>query len=166
MYGAVHTLQPFLLYMFKIAFNCIVFLIRKASSSVTNRLQTKHAEAGALISLGCYRYNPKERAVSKSFFYQSLYSSSHQRANLMANLDSACWKNSPEQIFGAIGATSGVWQHFAILAWWHEQVIFNSSSIKLYIEILNFWNLFSFIFTLFRKNFHALSSLAYLINIL
>ena len=47
-------------------------------------------------------------------------------------------KNPPVQIFGAIGATSGVWQHIAIFAWWHVQVIFNSSSIKLYIKILNF----------------------------
>ena len=67
------------------------------------------------------------------------------------------------QIFWAIGATSGVWQHFSIFAWWHVQVIFNLSSIKRYIKI---WILFSFIVTLFRKSLHVISSLPYLINIL
>ena len=39
---------------------------------------------------------------------------------------------------GAIGATSGVWQHIANFAWWHMQGIFNSSTMNLHIKNLNF----------------------------
>ena len=69
-----------------------------------------------------------------------------------------CWiqhsEKPPGQIFRAILANSGDWQHFAILAWWHVQVIFNSSSIKLYTKNFNF---FSFNVTVFRKDFHVIS---------
>ena len=62
-----------------------------------------------------------------------------------------CWQNHPEQVFGSIGATSGVWQHIAIFAWqWHAQVIFNPSTIELYIKNLKFIVVYS-IFTFFRK---------------
>ena len=46
-------------------------------------------------------------------------------------------KNPDVQIFGAIGANSDIWQHIATFAWWHVQVIFNSSSIKLWYKNLN-----------------------------
>ena len=44
----------------------------------------------------------------------------------------------PVQIFGAIMATSGALKHIAISAWWHERVILNSITMKLYIKKLNF----------------------------
>ena len=36
--------------------------------------------------------------------------------------------NHPVQIFGAIGATSDVWQHVVTFAWWHMQVILRGST--------------------------------------
>ena len=47
-------------------------------------------------------------------------------------------ENHPVQFFGAIWATSGIWQHIAIFAWWDVQVIFNPDTIKLDIKKLNF----------------------------
>ena len=37
-------------------------------------------------------------------------------------------KNHPVQIFGAIGAISGVWQHIVIFAWWHVHVTSRGST--------------------------------------
>ena len=47
-------------------------------------------------------------------------------------------KNPSVQIFGAIGATNGAWQHIEIFAWSQALVSFNSSCIKLYMKNLNF----------------------------
>ena len=43
-------------------------------------------------------------------------------------------KNPPVQFFGAIRATSGVWQHIAIFAWWRVHVILRGST---YYNIYN-----------------------------
>ena len=37
-------------------------------------------------------------------------------------------KNPPVQIFRAIGATSGIWQHFVIFAWWHVHGVSRDST--------------------------------------
>ena len=50
---------------------------------------------------------------------------------------------------------SGVWWHIAISAWWHIQAILNPSTIEL--TLCKKIELFSIIFTLFRKNWNAIS---------
>ena len=56
--------------------------------------------------------------------------------------------NPPVQNFGAWRATSGIWQHITVFAWWHMQVIFNPSTIKLHIKN---WILFSYLFHIITK---------------
>ena len=112
----------------------------------------------SVVILSPYHHGGNKRYSQSYFIYHSVLSLVKLKLVLLewSQSKSDCkfgfnmLKNPLVQIFRAIGATSGVWQHIAIFAWWHVQVIFNSSSIKLYTKIIN---LFSFIVTLFWKKF-------------
>ena len=60
------------------------------------------------------------------------------REQICCQFDFSILEFFPVQNFGAIKATTGIWQHIAIFAWWHVQVIFNPSTIKLHIKKIGF----------------------------
>ena len=91
----------------------------------------------------------------------SLYCWSGQRANLIANLDSACWKTPTCKFLEQSGQPVAFDSILRFLLddtckWFSIQAPLNC--------IWKIWILSFFIVTLFRKSFHAILSLAYLIN--
>ena len=81
----------------------------------------------------------------KDWDWESVYPYNQTGCWLLGMVDTACvlgWsesksdckfgfsmlKNSTVRKFGAIRATSGVWQHIVIFAWWHVHVISRGST--------------------------------------